>query len=137
LQKSPIHFADRRWGKSKMSLKIQLEAAMRIWDVWHHYRDIRREKPPQLIKVQIKLCRDGNSCIPLFFLQGAATPRCSVFRRGAGDRCRPRSSRSAALAGEWTSRRTEIAKGLSFLTKPGFDQFEKSSQKLIGISGSG
>lgn len=40
----PIHFADRRWGKSKMSLKIQLEAAMRIWDVWYHYRDIRKQK---------------------------------------------------------------------------------------------
>ena len=38
----PIHFADRRWGKSKMSLKIQLEAAVRIWDVWWHYRDLRR-----------------------------------------------------------------------------------------------
>jgi len=38
----PIHFADRRWGKSKMSLKIQLEAAARIWDVWWHYRDLRR-----------------------------------------------------------------------------------------------
>jgi len=36
----PIHFADRRWGKSKMSLKIQLEAAMRIWDVRFHYRDL-------------------------------------------------------------------------------------------------
>ena len=39
----PIHFADRRWGKSKMSLKIQLEAALRIWDVWWHYRDLRRK----------------------------------------------------------------------------------------------
>jgi dolichol-phosphate mannosyltransferase len=38
----PIHFADRRWGKSKMSLKIQLEAAIRIWDVWWHYRDLRK-----------------------------------------------------------------------------------------------
>ena len=40
----PIHFADRRWGKSKMSLKIQLEAAARIWDVWWHYRDLRRNR---------------------------------------------------------------------------------------------
>ncbi len=40
----PIHFADRRWGKSKMSLKIQLEAAMRIWDVKYHYRDIHKEE---------------------------------------------------------------------------------------------
>jgi dolichol-phosphate mannosyltransferase len=39
----PIHFADRRWGKSKMSLRIQLEAAVRIWDVWWHYRDLRRK----------------------------------------------------------------------------------------------
>ncbi len=38
----PIHFADRRWGKSKMSLKIQLEAAMRIWDVRFHYSDLRK-----------------------------------------------------------------------------------------------
>jgi dolichol-phosphate mannosyltransferase len=41
ISETPIHFADRRWGKSKMSLKIQLEAAMRIWDVWWHYRDLR------------------------------------------------------------------------------------------------
>jgi dolichol-phosphate mannosyltransferase len=40
IHETPIHFADRRWGKSKMSLKIQLEAATRIWDVWWHYRDL-------------------------------------------------------------------------------------------------
>ncbi len=39
---SPIYFADRRWGKSKMSFKIQAEAAMRVWQVWWHYRDLRR-----------------------------------------------------------------------------------------------
>ena len=48
----PIYFADRRWGKSKMSLKIQFEAAIRIWDVWHHYRDIRRERPHRELKVE-------------------------------------------------------------------------------------
>jgi dolichol-phosphate mannosyltransferase len=47
----PIHFADRRWGKSKMSLKIQLEAAMRIWDVWWHYRDLRKKHSHREIKV--------------------------------------------------------------------------------------
>jgi len=46
----PIHFEDRRFGKSKMSLKIQLEAAMRIWDVWWHYRDMRRKSHPHEIK---------------------------------------------------------------------------------------
>jgi len=48
----PIHFADRRWGKSKMSLKIQMEAAIRIWDVWWHYRDLRRKKRPHEIKME-------------------------------------------------------------------------------------
>ncbi len=37
----PIYFADRQWGKSKMSLKIQLEAALRIWSVRWAYRDLR------------------------------------------------------------------------------------------------
>ncbi len=40
----PIYFADRRWGKSKMSLRIQMEAAMRIWDVRFHYRDLQKKK---------------------------------------------------------------------------------------------
>ncbi len=48
----PIHFADRRWGKSKMSLKIQLEAALRIWDVWYHYRDLRRKNHQSEIKAE-------------------------------------------------------------------------------------
>lgn len=39
---APIYFADRRFGKSKMSFKIQLEAAVRIWQVWWNYRDIKR-----------------------------------------------------------------------------------------------
>src|SRR6266508_2745482 len=48
----PIHFADRRWGKSKMSLKIQLEAAVRIWDVRFHYRDLKKQTRPHEIKVE-------------------------------------------------------------------------------------
>lgn len=46
----PIHFSDRRWGKSKMSLKIQMEAAVRVWDVKWHYRDLRRKSRPHEIK---------------------------------------------------------------------------------------
>lgn len=38
----PIYFADRRSGKSKMSLKIQLEAAFRIWQVLWGYRDLKK-----------------------------------------------------------------------------------------------
>jgi dolichol-phosphate mannosyltransferase len=39
---APIYFADRRWGKSKMSFKIQAEAAMRVWQVLWQCRDLRR-----------------------------------------------------------------------------------------------
>ena len=38
----PIHFADRRWGKSKMSFKIQMEAALRVWQVKMNFRDLRQ-----------------------------------------------------------------------------------------------
>ena len=37
----PIHFAERRHGSSKMSLGIQAEAALRIWQVMWQYRDLR------------------------------------------------------------------------------------------------
>lgn len=46
----PIHFSDRRWGKSKMSFRIQMEAAVRVWDVWWHYRDLRRRSRPKKIE---------------------------------------------------------------------------------------
>jgi dolichol-phosphate mannosyltransferase len=49
---TPIYFADRRWGKSKMSLKIQLEAAARVWDVWWHYRDLRKKLQRSEIRIQ-------------------------------------------------------------------------------------
>ena len=42
IEEVPIYFADRRWGKSKMSFKIQSEAALRVWQVWWNYRDVRR-----------------------------------------------------------------------------------------------
>jgi len=42
IAETPIYFADRRWGKSKMSFKIQTEAALRIWQVLWNYRDLRR-----------------------------------------------------------------------------------------------
>ena len=42
ISETPIYFADRRWGKSKMSFKIQAEAASRIWQVRWNYRDVRK-----------------------------------------------------------------------------------------------
>jgi dolichol-phosphate mannosyltransferase len=38
----PVYFAERVAGKSKMSFKIQVEAALRIWQVLWAYRDLRR-----------------------------------------------------------------------------------------------
>ncbi len=41
IREIPIYFADRRWGKSKMSLSIQIEAALRVWTVLFAYRDLK------------------------------------------------------------------------------------------------
>lgn len=38
LSEVPIHFNDRKFGASKMSLRIQLEAAVRVWQVRWTYR---------------------------------------------------------------------------------------------------
>jgi dolichol-phosphate mannosyltransferase len=37
----PIYFADRRWGRSKMSFKIQREAAIRVWQILFEYRNVK------------------------------------------------------------------------------------------------
>ncbi len=39
----PIYFADRQMGESKMSLRIQMEGAFRVWQVWWGYRGLRRK----------------------------------------------------------------------------------------------
>jgi dolichol-phosphate mannosyltransferase len=36
----PIYFADRKWGKSKMDFRMQVEAAIRVWQVRFAYRDL-------------------------------------------------------------------------------------------------
>lgn len=40
----PIYFADRRWGKSKMDFRIQVEAAIRVWQLPPLYRDLQPVK---------------------------------------------------------------------------------------------
>lgn len=48
----PFYFADRQWGSSKMSFSIQLEAAIRVWQMLYEYRDLQavgRSKPDSLI----------------------------------------------------------------------------------------
>ncbi|MEA4907733.1 MAG: polyprenol monophosphomannose synthase [Chloroflexi bacterium] len=36
----PIYFADRRWGQSKMNFRIQVEAAVRVWQLAGMYHDL-------------------------------------------------------------------------------------------------
>ena len=42
-QEVPFHFADRRWGKSKMNFRIQIEAALRVWQLPGIYRDLHKK----------------------------------------------------------------------------------------------
>jgi len=37
----PIYFADRRFGQSKMNFRIQIEAALRVWQLPGMYRDLK------------------------------------------------------------------------------------------------
>lgn len=41
-RETPIYFAERRWGKSKISFQIQAEAALRVWYVGWAYRDLKK-----------------------------------------------------------------------------------------------
>jgi dolichol-phosphate mannosyltransferase len=40
----PFYFAERRWGLSKMSFNIQIEAARRVWQMLYEYRDLNPSK---------------------------------------------------------------------------------------------
>lgn len=40
-KETPIYFADRRWGTSKMSWRIQREAAIRVWQMLFEYRGLK------------------------------------------------------------------------------------------------
>ena len=42
IREYPIYFPDRQFGKSKITFRIQVEAAIRIWEVLWSYRDIRK-----------------------------------------------------------------------------------------------
>ena len=43
----PFYFADRKWGQSKMSFRIQREAAIRVWQLLFEYRALN-PKPRQI-----------------------------------------------------------------------------------------
>lgn len=39
-QEAPFYFSDRRFGQSKMSFRVQREAAVRVWQMRFEYRDL-------------------------------------------------------------------------------------------------
>jgi dolichol-phosphate mannosyltransferase len=43
-KETPIYFADRRWGQSKMCFRIQLEAAYRTWVLLGLYNDLKDKR---------------------------------------------------------------------------------------------
>jgi dolichol-phosphate mannosyltransferase len=45
-QEVPFYFADRQWGQSKMSFNIQVEAAIRVWQLLLEYRDLKPGEVP-------------------------------------------------------------------------------------------
>ncbi len=40
IREIPIHFAEREFGQSKMNLRIQVEAALRVWQLRSRYRHL-------------------------------------------------------------------------------------------------
>ncbi len=42
IREVPIRFEERRKGRSKMSLRVQIEAALRVWQVRWRYRGLRK-----------------------------------------------------------------------------------------------
>jgi dolichol-phosphate mannosyltransferase len=40
----PIYFEDRRIGRSKMSMSVKLEAALRVWEVKWRHRKLSRQR---------------------------------------------------------------------------------------------
>jgi len=47
LVERPIYFEDRRIGQSKMSFRIQVEAALRVWQLLFKYGSVRSNQPPE------------------------------------------------------------------------------------------
>jgi dolichol-phosphate mannosyltransferase len=44
IKEIPIHFAERKYGQSKMNFRIQIEAALRVWQLRSRYRNLTRSR---------------------------------------------------------------------------------------------
>lgn len=40
VRENPLYFSDRSQGESKMSWRIQMEAAFRVWQIWLTHRHL-------------------------------------------------------------------------------------------------
>ena len=47
-QEVPFYFGDRKWGHSKMSFRIQWEAAIRVWQILLEYRGLSPKRTPSI-----------------------------------------------------------------------------------------
>ncbi|HSB02908.1 MAG TPA: polyprenol monophosphomannose synthase [Anaerolineales bacterium] len=50
----PIHFSERQYGRSKMSIRIQLEAVLRIWQMPLNYRNLHHLAAPNINENYLK-----------------------------------------------------------------------------------
>lgn len=41
IREVPIYFPERQRGTSKMDMRIQLEAASRVWQIWSQHRKLK------------------------------------------------------------------------------------------------
>ncbi len=44
IKEIPIYFAERKYGQSKMNLRIQVEAALRVWQLRSRYRNLAKKR---------------------------------------------------------------------------------------------
>lgn len=51
----PIHFKDRHAGQSKMSFRVQAEAALRVWQVWWRHRGLKPSMRQKFTKGTAKI----------------------------------------------------------------------------------
>ena len=47
IRELPFYFPDREWGRSKISFAIQIEAALRVWQLLFEYRDLEARSEHQ------------------------------------------------------------------------------------------
>jgi dolichol-phosphate mannosyltransferase len=50
IKEIPIYFEDRRIGSSKMSMRIKIEAALRVFEIRQRYHHMKADEPEMVSK---------------------------------------------------------------------------------------